>query len=154
MNDDRVTRRGLAGLGAVALAGMAGIRTAQAAEMTAAEKANVALVNAFCKSWGDKATTVEKVMESMTADCTFKVNGQPETRGREAVAALFKTFFKDGTRYKMEIHETFAKGPVVVHSRTDTTMHTDKNDPPGPIVGIYVFKDGKISEWEEVIYKA
>jgi limonene-1,2-epoxide hydrolase len=122
--------------------------------MTAAEKANVALVNAFCKSWGDKATTVEKIMESMTDDCSFKVNGQPATMGRAAVAALFTTFFKDGTRYKMETHETFAKGPVVVNARTDTTLHADKNDPPGPIVGIFIFKNGKIQEWEEVIYKA
>ena len=54
----------------------------------------------------------------------------------------------------MQVHETFAKGPVVVNARTDTTIKGGKPETPGPIVGIYVFKDGKIQEWEEVIYKA
>lgn len=140
-------------VGAVAATGLLG-QSAAAAELTAQEKANVAVVNAFCKSWGEKATTVAQIMASMTDDCSFKINGQPATVGKAAVAELFTTFFKDGTRYEMITHDTWAKGPVVVHYRTDTTIKTTGREPPGPIVGIYVFKDGKISEWEEVIYKA
>lgn len=143
----------MSAVGAVAATGLLA-KGAEAAEWTAQEKANVALVNAFCKSWGEKATTVPQIMANMTDDCSFKINGQPATTGKDKVASLFTSFFKDDTRYEMIIHDTFAKGPVVVHSRTDTTVKTTGREPPGPIVGIYVFKDGKISEWEEVIYKA
>ena len=157
-HDNGMTRRTVfaaGALGAVAVAGFHGsVGTAAAAEMTAGEKANVALVNAFCKAWGDKATTIDRLMADMTDDCSFKLNGQPATIGKAKVAELFKTFFKDGTRYDMKILETFAKGPVVVHARIDTTVRATKTDEPGPIVGIYVFKDAKIQEWEEVIYKA
>ena len=152
----KLTRRDIfaaGAIGAIAATGLLG-KTAAAAALTTEEKAHVALVNAFCKIWGEKSTTVAQIMANMTDDCSFKINGQPATTGKAAVADLFTSFFKDGSRYEMIIHETFAKGPVVVHARTDTTIKTTGREPPGPIVGIYVFKDDKISEWEEVIYKA
>ena len=152
----KLTRRDIFAAGAVGVVAATGLlgQSAAAAELTEQEKANVAVVNAFCKAWGEKATTVAQIMANMTDDCSFKINGQPATVGKAAVAELFTTFFKDGTRYEMITHDTWAKGPVVVHYRTDTTIKTTGREPPGPIVGIYVFKDGKISEWEEVIYKA
>jgi limonene-1,2-epoxide hydrolase len=152
----KVTRRDVfaaGALGAVAAVGLM-CKSVNAAEMTAQEKAHVELVNAFCKLWGEGGGAVPKIMAHMTDDVSFKINGQPPIVGKAAVAASFTSFFKSGERYEMIIHDTWAKGPVVVHYRTDTTIKTTGREPPGPIVGIYVFKDGKIAEWEEVIYKA
>ncbi len=141
---------GVAGLAVFAGSARA---TSKMSAWTEQEKAQVALVNVFCGLWGDKTATVDQIMRHMTEDCSFKISGQPATTGAKNVAALFETFFKGGVRYEMVVHETFATGPVVVHSRTDITVRPDKREAPGPIVGVYVFKDGKIQEWEEVIYK-
>lgn len=151
-----VSRRNLFVAGAAGAAGASGLLTtaAAASEWTAAEKSNVAVVNAFCKLWGEGGGKLTEIMSHMTEDCYFKINGQPPIVGKDAVSASFSSFFKNGERYEMVTHDTWARGPVVVHSRTDTTIKTTGREPPGPIVGIYIFKDGKISEWEEVIYKA
>ena len=153
-----LSRRNAMATGTVGLAGLAALAgtaraTSNTSAWTAQEKAQVELVNIFYKARGDNATTVYHVMSFMTEDCSFKINGQPTTTGAREVAALFETFFKGGTRYEMVIHENFAKGPMVVHSRTDTTLRLDKREEPGPIVGVYVFKDSKIQEREEVIHK-
>ena len=154
----RMTRRSMfaaGALGAAAAAGLAGPAAgAAAAPMTPAEKANLDLVNAFCKSWGDKATTVAEIMSHMTEDCSFQINGQPPVIGKAAVTATFEGFFRDGSVYEMITHETFVKGPVVINARTDTTIKPTGRAKPSPIVGIFLFKDGKIHEWEEIIYPA
>lgn len=151
-----VTRRNMFAAGAVGAVAATSLlaKTAMAAEHTAQEKAQVDLVNAFGKLWGEGGSAVPKIMSHMTDDVSFKINGQPPIVGKAAVAASFSSFFKNGEKYEMIIHDTWAKGPVVVHYRIDTTIKTTGREPPGPIVGVYVFKDGKISEWEEVIYKA
>jgi limonene-1,2-epoxide hydrolase len=150
-----VSRRDLFMAGALGAVGASGLLTksAFAAEASAQEKAQVATVNAFCKLWGEGGSKVAEIMSHMTDDCVFKINGQPPIVGKDKVAAAFTSFFKNGERYEMIINDTWAKGPVVVHYRTDTTIKTTGREPPGPIVGFYIFKDGKISEWEEVIYK-
>jgi limonene-1,2-epoxide hydrolase len=151
-----VTRRdvfAVGAVGAVAATGLIG-KPAAAAEMSAQEKAHVTLVTGFCKLWGEGSAKVAEILSHMTDDCSFKINGQPAIVGKDKVGAAFTSFFKNGERYEMIINETWARGPVVVHYRTDTTIKTTGREPPGPIVGFYVFKDGKISEWEEVIYKA
>ena len=142
-------------LGAVAAAGLLGRpQGAVAAPMTPTEQANLELVNAFCKSWGDKRTTVAEIMSHMTEDCSFQINGQPPVIGKAAVAATFEGFFKDGSVYEMITHETFVKGPVVINARTDTTIKPTGRAKPSPIIGIFLFKEGKIHEWEEIIYPA
>jgi limonene-1,2-epoxide hydrolase len=151
-----VSRRKLFAAGTVGVVAASGLlaKTAAATEWTPAEKSNVALVNTFCKLWGEGGGKLAEIMAHMADDCFFKINGQPPIVGKDAVAASFASFFKNGERYEMITHDTWAKGPVVVHYRTDTTIKTTGREPPGPIVGIYIFKDSKISEWEEVIYKA
>ncbi|MBY0510384.1 MAG: nuclear transport factor 2 family protein [Rhodospirillaceae bacterium] len=148
-----VTRRDMFAVGAAAAVGLTA-KGAGAAEMTAQEKAHVAIVKEFCRLWGMGGSALTDIMSHMTDDVYFKINGQPPIVGKTAVTASFNSFFKNGEKYEMIINDTWAKGPVVVHYRTDTTIKTTGREPPGPIVGIYVFKDGKIAEWEEVIYKA
>lgn len=153
----RMTRRSMfaaGALGAVAAAGLGGRSAAAATALTPTEQANLDLVNAFCKSWGDKATTVAQIMSHMTEDCSFQINGQPPIVGKAAVTAAFEGFFKDGSVYEMITHETFVKGPVVINARTDTTIKPTGRAKPSPIIGIFLFKDGKIHEWEEIIYPA
>jgi ketosteroid isomerase-like protein len=154
-----VTRRKMfttGAVGAVAAAGLLGQPkgAAAAAPMTPSEKANLDLVNEFCRSWGDKATTVAQIMSHMTEDCSFQINGQPPIVGKAAVAAAFEGFFKDGSVFEMITHETFVKGPVVINASTDTTIKPTGRAKPSPIVVIFLFKYGKIHEWEEVIYPA
>lgn len=149
-----VTRRNMFAVGAAAAATGLLPKGAAAAEQTVQEKAHVAIVKEFCRLWGMGGSALNDIMSHMTDDVSFKINGQPPIVGKNAVAASFNTFFKNGEKYEMIIHDTWAKGPTVVHYRIDTTIKTTGREPPGPIVAFYVFKDSKISEWEEVIYKA
>jgi limonene-1,2-epoxide hydrolase len=56
------------------------------------------------------------------------------------------------TRIEMKIGDTFAKGPVVMHDRTDIMSFADRPDRTGQYIGIYALKDGKIHEWIEYSY--
>ena len=129
-----------AGLGAAALAGWP--RRAAAAEMTAAEKANVQVVNDFCAAW--PAHNVDRIMAFFAGNCAYRVNETQEPyKGRQAVTDRVKSFI-DRVQ-KFEVIESFARGPMVFNERRDYFTS-------GPLkmwhgVGVFFLQDGKIVEW-------
>ena len=129
-----------AGLGAAALA--AWPRRAAAAEMTAAEKANVQAVNDFCAAW--PAHNLDRIMAFFSADCAYRVNETQEPyKGRQAVTDRIQSFL--GRVEKFDVIESFARGPMVFNERKDSFTS-------GPLkmwhgVGVFFLKDGKIVEW-------
>jgi hypothetical protein len=48
----------------------------------------------------------------------------------------------------MTVLETFAKGPVVVHTRHETAVTRGAMGKVETLVGVFVFRDGKIKSWE------
>ena len=141
-------RRGFllkAGLGSLGIAGMA--RTTSAAEWSAAEKANVQVVNDFCAAWstGD----VAKIVSYMSSDVAFKNGATATMVGRDASAERIKGVF---ARYKsivFEVVETFARGPIVMNERIDYLVQPDGTRRDIPLVGVFALKDGKITEWSD-----
>ena len=129
-----------AGIGLAAIAGMSG--TAEAAEWTAAEKANVQVVNDFCAAW--PSHDLDKVMSFFAENCTYRVTETMEpNKGRQAVTDRIKSFLNSVQGF--EVIETFAKGPMVFNERHDHFAG-------GPLkmwhgVGVFFLKDGKIVEW-------
>jgi limonene-1,2-epoxide hydrolase len=140
-----VTRRSAftaAGLGLAAIAGMPGY--ADAAEKTAAEKANVQVVNDFCAAW--PSHDIDKIMSFFTESCAYRMTeAQEPIKDRSAVRDRIKTFLNAVQSF--EVIETFAKGPLVFNERHDHFMG-------GPLkmwhgVGVFFLKDGKIAEWSD-----
>ena len=168
-----VTRRNLVaagGLGAfaIALAGTAGAadpstalpssgsqpsNAPSASSPGSIEKANIQLVKDFCKAWGDDPPDVDNMANKyLTDDCLVRFGDtiDPVT-GHDAAIALFQTFLSNGERYDLKILETFARGPVVVNSRVDSTIKGTRTTHPTPVVGVFVVKDGKIKEWSDYV---
>ncbi|MDB5396546.1 MAG: hypothetical protein JWM91_4052 [Rhodospirillales bacterium] len=169
-----VTRRNLVvagGLGAFAMAaaGAAGAADAPPAEGTPGappnlnmpsaasagtiEKTNIQLVKEFCKAWGDDPPDAEQLVNHYLADdclVRFGETVDPVT-GHEPAIALFQTFLNNGERYDLKILETFARGPLVVNSRIDSTVKGKRTTNPTKVFGVFVVKNGKIKEWSDYV---
>lgn len=132
----------VAGLGAAAVGGAA--RGAEAAELSAAERANVQIVNDFCAAWSSH--DVGKIMAPFADASAYRMTETAEpVKGRDAITARVKTFADRVTRF--EVLDTYAKGPMVINERIDYFSG-------GPIrswrgVGVFFLKDGKIVEWHD-----
>jgi limonene-1,2-epoxide hydrolase len=137
-----VNRRGFlatgAGLGAVA----AFARSANAAEMTADERANVKLVNDFCSAW--PSHDLAKVMAFFADNGAYRMTETMEpAKGRDAVTGRVKSIIDSVVKF--DVRDTWARGPMVINERIDSFSG-------GPLkawhgVGVFFVKDGKIVEW-------
>ena len=137
------TRRTMLAAGGVGLAALASPRSARAAEMTAAEKANVQVVNDFCAAWpGHK---LERIMSFFADTCAYRVTETMEpNKGKQAVTDRIRGFLNNVEKF--EVLDTFARGPMVINERRDLFLNG------GPLkmwhgVGVFFLKDGKIVEW-------
>jgi limonene-1,2-epoxide hydrolase len=137
-------RRGLlagAGIGAVGLMLAGG---AQAAAMTETEKANVKLVNDFCAAAGGK--NAEKLMAFFGPNPVYRqTETTPPAVGADAVREKFNGMVKVATKF--EVHESWARGPMVINERTDYFDSPRLKRWHG--VGVFMIKDGKIVEWQD-----
>ncbi len=135
-------RRGFlaAGAGAMALAGMA--RSANAAELTADEQANVQLVNDFCGAW--PSHDLGKVMAFFADDGAYRMTETTELAdGRDAVSARIQTILNNVNCF--DVLDTFARGPMVINERID--YFSDFAIKTWHGVGVFFIRDGKIVDW-------
>jgi len=136
--DRRRFLAGASGLAAVA----AFTRPAEAAEMTADEKANAKVVNDFCAAW--PSHDLAKVMAFFADNGAYRMTETMEpAKGRDAVTARVKSIIDRVEEFKLL--DTFARGPMVINERIDRFSG-------GPLkawhgVGVFFVKDGKIVEW-------
>ena len=123
------------------------------ASASSIEKANIQLVKDFCKAWGDDPPDAETMVNQyLTDDCLVRFGEtiDPVT-GHDAAISLFETFLSNGERYDLKILETFARGPVVVNSRIDSTIKGKHTTHPTQVVGVFVIRAGKIKEWSDYV---
>jgi limonene-1,2-epoxide hydrolase len=139
------------GLGTVAAAAIASLPAS--ADISTLEKSNSQLVKDFCAAWGDDSPDAEKIVEQfMTDDCVVRFGETvAPVSGHTATLGLFNTFLGNGERYELKILETFARGPIVVNSRIDSTIKDSRRANPTRVVGVFVIKDGKIKEWSDYV---
>ena len=146
-----VTRRtffGAGGLGVLAAAGWSA--SVDAAEWTVNEKANVQLVNEFCKLWEVRAPDPEQLGSFFTDDCVVILTDSAlPTVGRAAVVDRLKGYFVPGRVFELKILDAYANGPVVVHTRADRVITPARSSDPNTLVGLYVFKDKKLQFWAD-----
>ncbi|MGE0444617.1 MAG: limonene-1,2-epoxide hydrolase family protein [Vicinamibacterales bacterium] len=146
------TRRTLLFGGGMALAGAFAPSLSAAArtekDWTAAEKANVKVVNDFIKALEDKngaglvAAFAPTGRTRMTAHT--QVPAVPPEQFRKAMEdGLFKT---GGVQFKTL--ETHAQGPLVTNVRIDR-ITSPKGQQDLYYMGVFFLKDGKIVEWND-----
>lgn len=138
------SRRGVltgAGIGAAGLVLAGG---AQAAPLSETEKANVKLVEDFCAACGGK--DADKVMAFFSDNPSYRqTEQQAPAAGRPAVAEKIAGLVKVATKF--EVHESWARGPMVINERTDYFDSPRLKRWRG--VGVFLVKDGKIVEWQD-----
>jgi limonene-1,2-epoxide hydrolase len=143
MKSTSITRRSAvtkAGLGLAAIAGISG--SANAADWTGTEKANVQVVKDFCAAW--PSHDVDKIMSFFAENCAYRLSETQEpNKGRQSVTDRIKSFVNQVQGF--EVIETFAKGPMVFNERHDHFTGGALKMWHG--VGVFFLKDGKIVEW-------
>jgi limonene-1,2-epoxide hydrolase len=142
---DRRSFVGVAGLAGVAALGSA--VPLAAAEVTAAEKANVYLVTAFCASWSTRDMT--KITPFLATDSIYRMSETtPAVIGPDGVRERLESWLETSQQIEFRILETFAKGPLVINHRVDRFVSATR-----PLtwegVGVFFVKDGKIKEWSD-----
>ncbi len=137
-----------AGAGSLGLLSFSG--GAAAAALTPTETANIEIIAAFLKAWGDPAADGAKVAAPVADDCVIRMDEtKPPLMGKAAGIAAIDGYFARGLRFDIKVHQTFAKGPVVASWRTDVVIDHGKPGATFDAVGVYVLKDGKIHEWSD-----
>ena len=146
-SDTHVDRRAVlgtaAGLGALMTLGTGA--SAQAAELSDAEKANLKLVGDFCAAWATRDLT--KILPFLAEDSSYRMSETtPAVTGHAGVRERLGSWVESSQQIEFKILDSFAKGPMVVNHRVDRFVSTTR-----PLtwegVGVFFVKDGKIKEW-------
>lgn len=119
---------------------------AQAAEPTAAEKANLDLVTRFCESFATR--DMEKISAFFSQDLVYRITDTaPAVKGAEAFDRI-RAYVARSTSIEFKVLDSWVRGSVVVNERVDTFIR-----PEGKVAyhltGVFLVKDGKIVEWAD-----
>jgi limonene-1,2-epoxide hydrolase len=137
-----LSRRNALNVAGAGLACLVSTRGADAAHWSAAERANVWVVNGFCAAW--PSHDLQKVMSFFADDGAYRMSERQEpSKGRQAVTEKINSFL--GNVVKFEVLETFARGPMVFNERIDHFQNLNIKSWHG--VGVFFLRDGKIVEW-------
>ena len=137
---DAIGRRVFLSAGVAGLAGLA--RTAAAAQTTAAEQANIAIVNEFCATW--PSHDLNKLLAFFADNGAYRMTETMEpANGRDALAARMGMIVNNVTAF--EVLDTWARGPMVINERIDRFSNFQLKSWHG--VGVFFLKDRKIVEW-------
>ncbi len=147
------TRRTFLAVGTAGAVGLvSAARRADAKDLTAAEKANVQVVNAFCAAWA--SSDVDKITSFMTEDCSIRLSeAQPPAKGRAAFKDALKNLYQRIQKVEIEVTESFAIGPTVLNDRQDYITRDGKRAPVR-VAGFFFLKDGKIAEWTDYLIRS
>ena len=116
----------------------------------AQQKANVEVVDAFMAAWDEP----DRAIEYLAPNAAVRMlEDEPPVVGHAAITEVFKSFLKPGVSLGVETLETTAYGPVVMNKRIDTLCTEGEADQVFPVVGVFLVKDGKITEWVDYLDK-
>ena len=149
MHSEPVKRRQFLTLSVAGAAAAFALPTeAAAAELTAAEQANVKVVNDMCAAW-TAPIDFDRIGKFLAEDCTFRASEtSPPIKGRQAIVEGLRKMLGSPAKARFDIVQTFARGPMVVNERFDRfTLQNREINWNG--VGIFYLKDGLISEWSD-----
>jgi len=131
-------------------AGMLTSSTTQAAEPPEAEKANLALVTAYCESFSTR--DIEKVGSFMAPNCSYRITETATPLIGPAALERIKKYLAEANTVEFKIFESWARGPIVVNQRIDTFVLPQRTN-AYRLIGVFFVKDGKIAEWTDYMIR-
>jgi limonene-1,2-epoxide hydrolase len=132
--------------GAAAAAVFARPGAVSAAEWTAAEKANVKIVNDFCAAFATR--DLARTLPFLAGDCVYRMSETTApVNGHDGVVDRLKPTVDRSTLVEFKVLDTFASGPIVINHRIDRFVSDRPLTWEG--VGVFFVKDGKIKEWSD-----
>jgi len=146
-----LTRRSLVTTGGLAALSAVGFPTgAFAQSATDAEKQNIEVVTAMCASW--KTGDVEKIASFVTDDFRFRGSAErmeaPPTGDRQAFIDQIRRFLTTA-KVEMVVHDTFARGSVVVNIHQQLFDLKDQGLREDWYIGVFHLTAGKVREWND-----
>lgn len=128
------------------LAGAALAVPAIAAEPTAAEKVNLALVADFCAAFATRDMT--KIASFLAPNCSYRITEtSPPAIGTAAIERI-KSYVDQSSKIEFKILDSWTRGPMVINERIDSFTRANAS-PSYHLVGVFFIKDGKIAEWTD-----
>jgi limonene-1,2-epoxide hydrolase len=119
---------------------------ASAAELTAVEKANLDLVTRFCQSFATR--DMAQISAFLAPDAVYRLTDNvPAVKGAEAIARI-RSYVERSMAIDFKILDQWARGSVVVNERIDAFTRAEGNV-AYHLTGVFVVKDGKITEWSD-----
>ncbi len=128
------------------MAGAAFAMPAMAAEPTAAEKENLALVANFCAAFATRDIT--KITSYLAPNCSYRITETAMPAVGAAAVERIKSYVEQSSRIEFKILDSWARGPMVVNERIDSFTRRD-GSPAYHLVGVFFIKDAKIAEWTD-----
>jgi limonene-1,2-epoxide hydrolase len=119
---------------------------AMAAEPTAAEEANRALVADFCAAFATRNMT--KIASYLAPNCSYRITETAVPAVGAAAMERIKSYVERSSTIEFRILDTWARGPMVINERIDSFTRPDAS-PAYHLVGVFLIKDGKIAEWTD-----
>ena len=113
------------------------------------EKANIQLVDRFCKAW--EAMDISQVTATMKDDAIYRQSQDtPPVTGHQAIYDLMQPWVESSHAITYEVLETFARGPVVINRRIDI-YHSESEERhlEWEGVGLFLIEDNLIREWQD-----
>jgi limonene-1,2-epoxide hydrolase len=149
MDEFAITRRTAFVAGALGAVTAALGKTAIAADEKKSDtKANEKIVNDFIAAWNDP----DKAVTFLADNCAVRMEeDKPAITGPADVAAAFKRYMGHGEKLDVKILHTYAEGPLVTNKRIDTLTTPSKPPQSFPVVGVFIVKKGKITEWTDYL---
>jgi limonene-1,2-epoxide hydrolase len=149
MNESAITRRTAFVAGALGAVAPALGKSAIAADEKESDiKANEKIVDDFIAAWNDP----DKAITFLDDNCTVRMEeDKPAITGPANVAAAFKGFMGHGAKVDVKILRTYAEGPLVTNKRVDTLTTPGKPPQTFQVVGVFIVKKGKITEWTDYL---
>lgn len=119
---------------------------AMAAERTAAEAANLALVADFCAAFAMRDMT--RIASFLAPNCSYRITETAMPAVGAAAVERIRSYVERSSKIEFKILDSWARGPVVINERIDSFTRPD-GSPAYHLVGVFLIKDGKIAEWTD-----
>ena len=119
---------------------------AMAAEPTAAEKANLALVTDFCATFATRDMT--KIASYLAPYCSYRITETALPAVGAVAVERIKSYVERSSKIEFKILDSWARGPMVINERIDSFTRPDAS-PAFHLVGVFYIKGGKIGEWTD-----
>ncbi len=128
--------------------GLVGARPGQTAT-SERERANEALVNAFCADWSKRDAAA--LTKYFSDDIVYQITtGMPLVKGKQQFVDQLGPFMQGFDQINWEILRSAAMGDVVLNERIDYFVAAESDrSRTYHVSGVFIIADGLITDWRD-----